>query len=198
MKYRGKATMFLGEPRDIDPGVALLEEIHRSAGHVQWLEEKVRGLEESELVWGKVVAVKENRVGGQGGNYTLKRTENRATINTWWDLYAKERDHLSRVCLAALKAGIEERRVRIAERGVDALEIALGAALKDLGLNPDDPKVRAVMGNRLREVVAADVFGDGMRKIIDVQSDIVNVEREKVSVPHAAPGVAAPAPLHDW
>src|SRR6266446_3090371 len=54
VKVGVKPSMRMGAPRDIDPGVALLEEIHRSAGHVAWLEDKVRGLEESELVWGRV------------------------------------------------------------------------------------------------------------------------------------------------
>ena len=160
MKPGSSASMLaFGPPRDVDPGMALLEEVHRSAGHVAWLEEKVRGLEESELVWGTVMMVHEERSGGQGGDYTLTRKENRATINTWWDLYRKEREHLSKVSLAALKAGIEERRVRIAERGVDALELELSAALRDLGLDPADERVRSIVGKRLSEVVAADIFG---------------------------------------
>lgn len=160
MKPGATASMLpFGAPIDKDPGMALLEEVHRSAGHVAWLEEKVRGLEESELVWGTVMMVQEERVGGQGGDYTLTRKENRATINTWWDLYRREREHLSKVSLAALKAGIEERRVRIAERGVDALELALTAALTDLGIDAADERVRAIVGRRLSEAVAADIFG---------------------------------------
>jgi hypothetical protein len=184
--------MKFGAPRDVDPGVALLEEIHRSAGHVAWLENKVRGLEESELVWGTVMMVHEERSGGQGGDYTLTRKENRATINTWWDLYRKEREHLAKVSLAALKAGIEERRVRIAERGVDALELALTAALTDLGHDPSDERVRAIVGRRLSEVVAADIFGQQQHPSpVVVQGELeshpplVREAPQEVKLPHS-------------
>ena len=40
---RGVRT--LGLPVDIDPGKALLDEIHWTAGHVQWLREKVQELD---------------------------------------------------------------------------------------------------------------------------------------------------------
>lgn len=152
--------MKLGAPRDVDPGVALLEEVQRSAGHVAWLEEKVRGLEESELVWGQVMAAHERRTGGPGGNYDLDREENRATINAWWELYERERRHLAAVASAALRAGVEERRVRLAERGYDVIEAALVSIIADLGHDPHDARVREIVGRRLREsITIVDVTG---------------------------------------
>lgn len=145
--------MHLGAPRDVDPGVALLEEVHRSAGHVAWLERKVRALEESEMVWGQVMALHERRVGGPGGDFVLQREENRAAINVWWELYERERRHLATTAAAALKAGVEERRVRLAERAHDVLESAINRILQDLGHNPSDAAVRAIVGNRLRDAV---------------------------------------------
>lgn len=206
--------MKLGAPRNIDPGVALLEEVHRTAGHVAYLEDKVRGLEESELVWGTVMEVEESRSGGQGGDYELSRKENRAVINQWWDLYARERRHLAQVALAAVKAGIEERRVRLAERGVDALEFALSAALTDLGLDPRDPHVRAVVGARLREAVAADIFGANYGTVAEMQTalasnphmardsspgpmDVEPIDVESVDIPDFGPQPAA-SPIRDW
>lgn len=196
MKPGASATMRFGAPIEKDPGMALLEEVHRAAGHVAWLEEKVRGLEESELVWGTVMVAQEERSGGQGGDYALVRTENRSTINTWWELYRKEREHLSKVALAALKAGIEERRVRIAERGVDALELALTAALTDLGIDASDERVRAIVGRRLSEAVAADIFGQKDHPSVKVvQGELVSrppLVREAPVSPFTTSG-AAPA-----
>lgn len=196
MKSGASATMRFGAPIEKDPGMALLEEVHRAAGHVAWLEEKVRGLEESELVWGTVMVAQEERSGGQGGDYALVRTENRSTINTWWELYRKEREHLSKVALAALKAGIEERRVRIAERGVDALELALTAALTDLGIDASDERVRAIVGRRLSEAVAADIFGQKDHPSVKVvQGELVSrppLVREAPVSPFTTSG-AAPA-----
>lgn len=162
MKHDFSKDTPLGAPREIDPGMALLEEIHRSAGHVAWLEQKCRDLEESELVWGQIMEVHEEKDGGgPTGNYTLTRTENRAFINGWWQLYERERKHLVTVSAGALKAGIEERRVRLAERGIDALEQALNATLVDLGLDPNSSRVREVMGARLREAFEVTQNADG-------------------------------------
>lgn len=145
--------MHLGAPRDVDPGVALLEEVHRAAGHVAWLSVKVRELEESEMVWGQVMAVHESRRGGPGGDFELQREENRAAINVWWELYERERRHLANTAAAALKAGVEERRVRIAERAHDVLESAINRILQDLGHNPGDADVRHIVGTRLRDAI---------------------------------------------
>jgi hypothetical protein len=40
-----KAVRTRGLPIDIDPGKALLDEIHWTAGHVAWLRDKVQELE---------------------------------------------------------------------------------------------------------------------------------------------------------
>jgi hypothetical protein len=40
-----KAVRTLGLPIDVDPGKALLDEIHWTAGHVAWLRYKVQELE---------------------------------------------------------------------------------------------------------------------------------------------------------
>jgi len=181
-------------PREIDPGVAVLEEIHRGAGHVRWLKEKISNLTETELIWGTVMEAHEERTGGQGGDYTLVRRENRATINVWWDMYERERTLLAKISLAAMRAGVEERRVRIAERGVDALEQALAGALTDLGLDPQDPRVRAIMGERLREALSADIFGDGR-----TQQDRT-VDAEIINAPALPRGDDVPAAhsVNDW
>ena len=49
-----KQMALLGLPVDgIDPYEALLEDIARTAGHVRWLQAKVQGMEEEDLVWGR-------------------------------------------------------------------------------------------------------------------------------------------------
>lgn len=158
----------LGAPREIDPAVALLEELHRSAGHVAWLRERVEELEESELVWGKVMQTTEEREvtghvegddGGKLGSYKLEREEHRAQINAWWDLYTRERKHLSAVSVSALKAGVEERRVRMYERSIDMLETIFTGAMGDLGIDANDPRVRRVLATRIRQAIEAGSAG---------------------------------------
>jgi hypothetical protein len=143
----------MGDPIEIDPGVALLQEIHRTAGHVQWLAEKIRSLSEDDMVWGKTLEVDEGSVGDMGRSYQMTRTERKAEINKWQEIYQSERKHLAQISAAAIRAGVEERRVRLAERSVDALEAAITAALQDLGVDPYSARARQAIGNRLREVL---------------------------------------------
>src|SRR5438445_284324 len=47
-----QAVVTYGLPREVDPSQALLEEVHRTAGHVAWLAAKVAQLDEADLFWG--------------------------------------------------------------------------------------------------------------------------------------------------
>jgi hypothetical protein len=131
-----KAVRTLGLPIDVDPGKALLDEIHWTAGHVAWLRGKVQELQDSELTWGRTQT--DNGIGPQGPVDTV--TE-KAAPNTWYQLYMAEREHLAKVCSLALKAGIEERKVKLAEsQGLlvaDVIRRILGA----LGLTPEQQQL---------------------------------------------------------
>lgn len=185
----------LGPPREVDPGVALLEEIHRTAGNVAWLANKVAELEDSEMVWSKVMTAHESVSGGPGGGYTMRRKENRQTINAWYEIYMRERDHLMRATTKALQVGIEERKVHLAERGVDALESALSSALLELGLDPQSAHVRATIGAHLRLALEADIFGidkpESQPLVVDMQP-VFNAPTER---PTGAPPAGGPQPV---
>lgn len=85
-----------GRKRDIGPHEALIEEVQRTAGHVQWLHEKIQRFEsESDLV-------QDTPKDG------MKESE-------WIVMYQNERKMLVSVCNTAIRAGIAERTVRIAE-----------------------------------------------------------------------------------
>ncbi|HEY9356503.1 MAG TPA: hypothetical protein VIQ52_09390 [Arthrobacter sp.] len=127
-----KAVRTLGLPVDVDPGKALLDEIHWTAGHVAWLREKVQELEADELVWGK--EKHEDGVGPQG---VVDVTTEKAGPNVWYDLYLKEREHLAKVCALALRAGIEERRVKLAENQGLLVADVIRRILYALGLTPE-------------------------------------------------------------
>ncbi|KQN99680.1 hypothetical protein ASF21_12800 [Arthrobacter sp. Leaf234] len=126
-----KAIVTLGLPQDIDPAKALLDEISRTYGTVLWLQAKVRELEPDQLVWGLVE--KQDGIGPQG---PVDVTTERAEFNAWYQLYLGERKHLVAVTTAALKAGIEERRVRLAEQQGDLVAAAIRSILDALNLSP--------------------------------------------------------------
>lgn len=113
------AVQTFGLPREVDPEVALLEEIHRTAGHVAWLGQKVASLDEDEVA---------------------------STV--WHEIYAQERGHLARVAKGAIDAGLAERRVRIAEAQGQMFANALTGILRDLQLSPLQQEMAGIVVRR--------------------------------------------------
>lgn len=106
-----RAVATYGLPRDMDPAAALLEEVHRTAGHVGWLAKRIRDLDEDALAWGLTEVAEKAATEFPGTD--RKET---ARPSVWLDLYHRERAHLVKVSKAALDAGISERLVRLAEQ----------------------------------------------------------------------------------
>jgi len=117
-----------GLPRDIDPHSALLEELHRTAGHVAWLGSQVRSMQ-PEGLYGPV----------RGGGGAIPGVE----PHVWVRLYREERRHLADVAKTCIAVGIEERRVRIAEDQGRLLAEVIRGVLTDLGVAdlPETPEV---------------------------------------------------------
>lgn len=139
-----RAVATLGLPLDVSPTDALLEEVRWTAGHVQWLRTQVAELDEGDLTWG-TTKVKE------GGDD--RGTTEEAAPSIWYVLYAKERQHLVAVCQAAIKAGVEERRVRLAEQQGDLVATVIGRILDALGLTTEQQAlVPVVVPRELRAI----------------------------------------------
>ncbi len=145
-----RATATYGLSVEVDPRDALLQEVHRTAGHVAWLAERVEAIAAEDLVWGKVEEVDlppgENHDGGL-------RIKHASAPNAWLKLYQEERRHLADVCKTAIAAGIEERRVQLAEQQGAMLAWAIRAILADLDLTPaQQALVPSVVPRHLRAV----------------------------------------------
>lgn len=161
-----KAITTLGlKGKDIDPATALLEEISWTYAHVQWLRAKVQELTENHplvrgteeryeftddgdtrfteartesanpgahaLVWGQTEY--RDKSGGDDAGQTVVE---QAGINIWYQLYMKEREHLAKVSALALKAGIEERKIKLAESQGELVAAVLKRILNALNLTP--------------------------------------------------------------
>lgn len=126
-----KAVATFGLPREINPRDALLEEVYRTAGAVDWLTAKVRELDPEAAVWG--VTEKATKTATE---YEGVDTTEAAAANMWVQLWQKERKHLVDVSKAAISAGIEERRVKLAEQQGALLAGVVKAILGDLDLTP--------------------------------------------------------------
>lgn len=143
-----RAVTTFGLPREIDPRDALLEEVYRTAGAVDWLGARVRELQADQVVWGKAEEVEKTAGEFPGVDITHK-----AAVNVWVDLYNRERKHLVDVAKAAIAAGIEERRVRLAEQQGALLAGVIKNILGDLDLTPEQSaKVPEIVPRHLRAV----------------------------------------------
>lgn len=147
-----RAAATFGLPVDIDPATALLEEVCRTAGHVRWLARVVAELDPAAVTFG-VSEIKQG--GGPTGDY---RTAS-AAPNVWVQLYQSERKHLVDVCRATLAAGVEERRVRLAEQQGELLAGVIRGILTDLGVL-DRPGTAEVVRRHLMTVAAIDTTAD--------------------------------------
>lgn len=148
-----------GAPREVDPHTALLEELHRTAGHVAWLGELVATLQHDPDTDPTVL--------GDGGDHDptephasksgLKqytRTE-RFTVeqeSVWLRMYRDERAHLAKVAKDCIAAGIAERQVRLAEEQGRVLAEVVRSIVTGLGRDLNDPEVRRVVEPALRLV----------------------------------------------
>ena len=148
-----KAVRTLGitdKYQDVDPGKALLEEISVTYAHVQWLREKIGALEGEELVWGKTLHRE-----GVGPEGPVDVSDHKAATSIWYDLYLREREHLVKVTTAALKAGIEERKVRLAESQGELVARVIRGILEALNLTADQWQlVQTVVPQQLRALAA--------------------------------------------
>jgi hypothetical protein len=124
-----------GLPIEVDPQEALVQELHRTAGHVGYLKTLVDQLEEDKL-HGKV-----GTEGAAEGKTFLAKSEPHVLVR----MYQTERKMLERIAKSCIEAGIEERRVRIAEDQGKLFAQVVQGILKDLNVDATDPDVGKIV-----------------------------------------------------
>lgn len=128
-----------GGPIEVEPGVALLQEVHRTAGHVAYLGTIVADLEKAQLT---------GPVGSEGVTEGGIIMHPAYKPSVWLEMYHTERTHLARVCKMALDAGVAERQVRVAEQQGELFAGAIRAILTDLGVM-GDPRAPEIVRRHL-------------------------------------------------
>lgn len=135
------ATSMLGVTNfDVTPEEALLQVVRESAANVAFFRARVQALVGSQdiddpnhpLIWGTTQIVSTGASATPGDDETTA-----AGINIWYEMYRQEREHLLKASTAALRAGIAERRVRLAELGAEVIVGRIRQILNALGLTPD-------------------------------------------------------------
>lgn len=130
MEKARQACLTFGLPVEgISPQDALLEEVSRSAGVVRWLEGEIQKLAPEELVW-----IKASHTIGRQAQGQADYTEHRAEQHPLVILFRAERKHLTEVCRVTIAAGIELRRVELAEKFGDSLSAFITRYNARLGL----------------------------------------------------------------
>lgn len=146
-----KAVALFGAPKDVEPSQALLDLVHWTAGEVEYWREQVRALaaEDPEaLTWGKT----REKTGGQDVGDTYEAKPNIAYVM----LYAAQ-DRLAQYATAALKAGVEERRVRLAEQQGGLVAEAIRRILDALDLTEAQRElVPTVVPQQLRLIAGSE------------------------------------------
>lgn len=94
-------------------------------------------------------------VGSEGVNDVGVRMHPSYKPDLMLSLYQAERKHLTQVAKSCIEAGIEERRVKLAESQGALIAKAITGILKELGVDMSDPKTPRVVRKHLVELEAA-------------------------------------------
>lgn len=142
-----KVMRRFGGPIDTTPTEALLDTVKWTAGYVAWLREQVASISSDEkLVWGMT----RRKSGGED-----RGTTHESKPNVWLVLLGEWQDRLVKVCAEAIKAGIEERRVRLAEGQGAIVAQVIRDILTDLNLTPKQLALVAEVVPRHLRLVAS-------------------------------------------
>jgi len=135
-----------GAPIDTTPTEALLDAVKWTAGYVGWLRDKVAGVGVEPLADEREQSAADDAALTQHSTASGKRE-----ASVWVDLLGQWHDRLVRICSEAIKAGIEERRVRIAEQQGALVAEVIRKILGDLELTPEQAsKAGVVVPRHLR------------------------------------------------
>lgn len=148
----------MGAPLDVDPIKAILECIAIVAGEVQYCSARIAELEEHEAA-GKAVLVVERPLKDMGGaedpSVTVEeRREQAPGLHIWIVARREAMDRLVQYSNVAIKAGIAERQVSLAEQQGELIARVLRGVLVDLGIH-DHPEVPTVVRRHLALVASA-------------------------------------------
>ncbi|WP_298207399.1 hypothetical protein [Ferrimicrobium sp.] len=150
--------MKLGIPVETNPAEALLHAVWEAAGNVEFYRQLIQELEAhpeegqySEDSEGKT-HYRPGKRGIYGETYHISGIPTgEATVHVLVQLYNEERDRLVKYSSEALRAGVEERRVKLAESEARVLFGAVMAALAEADLSfQQQESVRRSIAMRLR------------------------------------------------
>lgn len=140
----------MGMPLAIEPQDAILECIRIAAGEVAYASERI-----AELSVVDAVAPVRRTLERESAEDSVQETrEDGAATHIWITVRRQAMDRLVSYSLAALKAGIEERLVKVAEQQGMLLAQAIQGILAELGVK-DRPEVAGIVRKHLTLIAGA-------------------------------------------
>lgn len=131
-----EAVETYGLPIEVTPEQALIDELHRTAGHVSWLAYTVAQIEQADLI---------GPVGSDGMDKADVMHHPKAEANIWLRLYQGERKHFAEVAATCIKVGIAQKQVELAEQQGELIARLVTGILDDLGVDPASDEARTVI-----------------------------------------------------
>lgn len=126
---------------EADPLSAILDLVQYQSGVVSYWRAKVEAIEsEQELIWGTVEEIE-----GDDSNGPFGRTVSRAGANVSYRLLREAQHDLADYASAALRAGFEERSIKLAERQGELLVSVIRGVLTALKLTKEQEELVPVV-----------------------------------------------------
>lgn len=138
-----KRVAFLGDLEqfaDLEPSEALLGVVRQTAALVYWLQERLQAWDDgtAQLHEGTTEGVFVDEYGMRRADVTYA--------------YSEERMNLARTAKLAIDAGVEERRVAIAEQVGTTLVQVIRAVLSQVGVDPDSEQTRTIVYEQVHQL----------------------------------------------
>ena len=131
-----EAKRLMGPAIDVDPMDALLWCVRIAAGEVAYLTWKLESLTEEEIIVQEMTIEKREAYGEHAESYDQETVSNKADLSIWIRARQGALDRLAKFSKMALDAGIDERRLALAEDAGDQLSSMLREVLEGLELTP--------------------------------------------------------------
>lgn len=145
--------VFYGAPLDTDPISVLLDEVRRTAGHVDWLGKRIANMKAP--AFEPILNEEGEPELDEKGRVKTKTSAIPPEVEGWLRMYQSERAHLVRTAKACLDAGLNQRLVEIAEHQGAKLADAVELILVGLQLSSEQQaRVPMVVPTVLRQLVA--------------------------------------------
>lgn len=137
-------------PADMSPVDILVDELKRSAGFCFWIESKMAEWDDD------LVELQTENIDDKGSMQIA--TNNKAL---WMDIWQRERKHLATVAKMCVDAGVDQRRIELAERQAEMMFTLINEAFDMLSLSPEQKAaVPKIMPALIRRVAIPSIPGE--------------------------------------